>query len=116
MVLIFLDNAVKYTPKDGKVTISTRVDKKRAFIKIKDTSVGISKQDVPYIFDRFYRVDQSRSKNNRQGFGLGLSLAKKIIEMHKGSVEIVSRVGKGTIFIVELPLTFLIFSSKHFLS
>ena len=104
MVLIFLDNALKYTPKGGKVSISTRVDKKYALIKIKDTGVGISRQDIPHIFDRFYRVDQSRSKNNVQGFGLGLSLAKKIIEIHKGSVEVMSRVGKGTTFIVELPL------------
>jgi len=89
MALIFLDNAVKYTPKGGKATISTRVDKNNAFIKIKDTGVGISRQDVPHIFDRFYRADQSRSKNNVQGFGLGLSLAKNIIEIHK-------RVGRGS--------------------
>ena len=104
MVLIFLDNAVKYIPKGGKVTISTRVDKKYSFIKVKDTGVGISRQDIPHIFDRFYRVGQSRSKNNVQGFGLGLSLAKKIIEIHKGSIGVVSRVGKGTAFIVKLPL------------
>jgi len=104
MLLIFLDNAVKYTPKGGKVAISTQVDKKYASIKIKDTGIGISKQNIPHIFDRFYRVNQSRSKNNAPGFGLGLSLAKRIIETHKGSVEIVSRVGKGTAFIIKLPL------------
>ena len=104
MTLIFLDNALKYTSKGGKVTVSTRVDKKYVFIKIKDTGVGISRQDVPHIFDRFYRVDQSRSKNNVQGFGLGLSLAKRIIEIHKGSVEIVSKFSKGTAFVVKLPL------------
>lgn len=104
MMLIFLDNAVKYTPKGGKVIISTQKDKKLALIKIKDTGIGISKQDIPHIFDRFYRVDQSRSKNEVPGFGLGLSLAKKIIEIHKGSVDVVSKVGKGTTFIVKLPL------------
>jgi len=104
MVLIFLDNAVKYTPKGGKVTISTQKDKKFALVKIKDTGIGISKQDITHIFDRFYRVDQSRSKNNVQGFGLGLPLAKKIIEIHKGSVKVFSKIGKGTAFIIKLPL------------
>jgi len=104
MMLIFLDNAVKYTPRGGKVTISTQVGKKYTLIKIKDTGIGISQKDTQHIFDRFYRADQSRSKNNVQGFGLGLSLAKKIIEIHKGSVEVASRVGEGTAFIVKLPL------------
>mgnify|MGYP001032880901 CR=1 FL=1 len=104
MVLIFLDNAVKYTRKGGKVTISTQVDKKCAFIKIEDTGVGISKQDVPHIFDRFYRVDQSRSKNNVSGFGLGLSLAKRIIEIHKGTITVNSTLGEGTTFSIKLPL------------
>ena len=104
MMLIFLDNAVKYTPKGGKVAIFTRADKKYAFIKIKDTGIGISKQDIPHIFERFYRADQSRSKNSAQGFGLGLSLAKKIIEIHKGLVKVSSEIGKGTSFTVKLPL------------
>jgi len=107
MVLIFLDNAVKYTPKGGKVTIFTRADKKYAFIKVKDTGIGISKQDIPHVFERFYRVDQSRSKNSARGFGLGLSLAKKIIEIHKGLVKVSSKIGKGASFAVKLPL-------KHF--
>ncbi len=104
MVLVFLDNALKYTPRGGKVAIATRVDKKYAFIKIKDTGIGIAQKDIVRIFDRFYQADQSRSQNNSQGFGLGLSLAKKIIEAHKGSVTVTSRVGKGTVFIVKLPL------------
>lgn len=104
MVLIFLDNAVKYTPKGGKVTISTQTDKKYALIKIKDTGIGIPKKEIPHIFDRFYRVDQSRSKEKVSGFGLGLSLAKKIIEIHHGSVEVASKVGKGSTFIIKLPL------------
>jgi len=104
MMLIFLDNAVKYTPERGKITISTKTDKSHLNLKIADTGIGITSKDIPHVFDRFYRADQSRSKNNTPGFGLGLSLAKKIIEMYRGSVEVMSRIGKGTTFIVELPL------------
>lgn len=104
MMLIFLDNAVKYTPKGGKVVVTTKLDRKNLIIKIKDTGIGISKENISHIFNRFYRVDQSRSKENVPGFGLGLSLAKRIIDLHKGSVEVESKVGKGTTFIVKLPL------------
>lgn len=104
MVLIFLDNAVKYTPKGGKVLVTTKSDNRNLIVKIKDTGIGISKEDISHIFDRFYRVDQSRSKDIVAGFGLGLSLAKRIIELHKGSVEVESVEGKGTTFTVKLPL------------
>jgi len=103
MMLIFLDNAVKYTPRSGKVSVFTKSDKKNFFIEIKDTGIGIPKKDLPHIFDRFYRADQSRSKNNVQGFGLGLSLAKRIIGIHRGSVEVASTLGKGTTFTVKFP-------------
>jgi len=105
MMLIFLDNAVKFTPKGGKVTVDTEARGQRLEIKIKDTGVGIAKEDLPHIFDRFYRADQSRSRQKVDGFGLGLSLAKKIIEIHKGTVEAESKVGEGTEFTVRLPLT-----------
>jgi len=104
MLLIFLDNAVKYTPPKGRVTISTRPDKKYLLLEIKDTGIGIDKKDLSHIFDRFYRADQSRSKSKVAGFGLGLSLAKRIIEIHKGTVEVESVLGKGTTFTIKLPL------------
>ena len=104
MVFIFLDNAIKYTPKDGEVVVTTKVGKRNLVIKIKDTGIGISKEDIPHIFDRFYRVDQSRSKENVLGFGLGLSLAKRIIEIHKGTVEVSSGLRKGTTFTISLPI------------
>ncbi|MBN1263198.1 MAG: HAMP domain-containing histidine kinase [Candidatus Pacebacteria bacterium] len=103
MIVIFLDNAVKYTPKKGKITIKTGRSKKLLTLEISDTGRGIPEKDLPFIFDRFYRADQSRSKENVSGFGLGLSLAKKIIEIHQGSVEVKSRVGRGTTFTVKLP-------------
>jgi len=104
MILIFLDNAVKYTPQKGKVAIHTKVDKKSLLIEIKDTGIGVAKKNIPHIFDRFYRVDKSRSKIDVSGYGLGLSLAKRIIEIHRGSVKVSSVLNKGTTFTVKLPL------------
>lgn len=104
MLVIFLDNAVKYTPKSGKVAISIGATNKQLLIKIEDTGIGIDKKDIPHIFDRFYRVDKSRSKIDVAGFGLGLSLAKRIIDMHKGSVDVSSVLNKGTTFTIKLPL------------
>lgn len=104
MLWIFLDNSVKYTPRGGKVIIETKSDKKWLIIKVEDTGIGIAEEDLPYIFDRFYRADQSRSKEEVAGFGLGLSLAKKIIEMHKGTIGVSSVLGKKTIFTIRLPL------------
>lgn len=104
MMFIFLDNAVKYTPQGGQITVTTKTDKKNLVIEVVDTGVGIPQEAIPHIFDRFYRVDQSRSKDKVAGFGLGLSLAKKIIELHRGSVEVNSILGKGTTFRIKLPL------------
>ncbi len=103
MMLIFLDNAVKYTPKSGKVVVTTKSDRKNLIVEVNDTGIGILKEDIPHIFDRFYRIDQSRSKDSVAGFGLGLSLAKRIIELHKGFVEVESAEGEGTTFTVKLP-------------
>lgn len=122
MMLIFLDNGVKYTPTGGKVTVEGESNKRNFVIKVKDTGIGIAKEDLPHIFDRFYRADQSRSRSHLRGdrlslrshdssdgeeiggFGLGLSLAKKIIEIHKGTVEVASVLGRGTTFTIRLPL------------
>jgi two-component system sensor histidine kinase CiaH len=104
MLVIFLDNAVKYTPRKGRITLIAKKDNKNSLIEIKDNGVGIEKKHLPHLFERFYRIDQARSKNKVEGFGLGLALAKEIIKIHHGSVKVSSLAGKGTTFTIKLPL------------
>lgn len=104
LLFIFIENAFKYTP-SGKVEISTLRSHNQAGIVIKDTGIGMNSAEIPHIFDRFYRADESRGKTS--GTGLGLSIAKWIIDEHQGSVEVSTREGEGTTFTVWLPITFL---------
>lgn len=104
LVRILLDNALKYTQKDGKVFITTKQDKAHLLIEVRDSGIGISKEDLSHIFDRFYRVDQSRSKTKVPGYGLGLSIAKEIVDLHKGSINVSSVQNKGTTFTIKLPI------------
>jgi heavy metal sensor kinase len=101
LFLNLLDNAIKYTEKGGKVSVSASKEGRMAKIEIKDTGVGIPSGELKHIFDRFYRGDKSR---NRLGFGLGLSIAKSIAEAHGGNITVTSRLTKGTAFTVYLPL------------
>jgi heavy metal sensor kinase len=100
---VFIDNAIKYTPNGGEIYIKLEADKDFAYINIKDSGIGISKEDLSHIFDRFYRSDKSRTKNSG-GHGLGLSIAKIIILGHGGKIKIRSKVGEGTEFIISLQL------------
>jgi two-component system, OmpR family, sensor histidine kinase CiaH len=100
--LILLENAIKYSPIDSKIVISGEKLSDSVKVSISDHGCGISKEDLPHIFERFYRADKSRSLN--EGFGLGLSIAKNIIEYYKGSISVVSTPNKGSKFTVELPL------------
>ena len=86
---------MKFTPENGQITIGSHINKNKVVITVEDTGSGIPKEDIPYIFDRFYRVDKARTKD-KGGTGLGLSIAKWIIKEHKGSIEIKSRVNIGT--------------------
>ncbi len=104
LITILIDNALKYTKNGGEISVRSEVDKKYLKIIIKDNGIGIAKDDLPRIFDRFYRADSSRSKENVSGFGLGLSLAKQIVEIHKGSIAVVSEEGKGSTFTVKLHI------------
>jgi signal transduction histidine kinase len=95
-VRIFVDNAVKYTPEGGKIALNSYINKKKIYIEIEDNGIGISKEDMNNIFNRFYRVDKSRTKESG-GHGLGLSIAKWIISQHKGEIEVKSELNKGTV-------------------
>ncbi|MDP4116491.1 MAG: ATP-binding protein [Bacteroidota bacterium] len=101
---IIVDNAIKYTPPNGKITINSMVEKNYAIISISDTGVGISKQDIDHIFDRFYRSDKSRTRE-KGGHGLGLNIAKIIVLKHKGKIKVKSKVDEGTEFRIFLPIS-----------
>lgn len=103
MLFIFIDNAFKYTP-SGVVTLDAVFYQSQVGIRITDTGIGMDKDEVPHIFDRLYRADESRGIT--EGIGLGLSIAKWIIDEHGGSVEVVTRQGEGTTFVIWLPLLF----------
>lgn len=105
LITILMDNAIKYTRKGGSISLSIRKSRKNLMIKVVDTGVGIAKKDLKLIFERFYRADSSRSKLKADGFGLGLSMAKQIVELHKGTIKVKSIVGKGSTFTVKLPLS-----------
>jgi len=96
-----IDNAIKYTPEQGKICIEVIKQKNNAFITIADNGIGIPENDLPHIFDRFYQVDKSRSS---AGFGLGLSIAKSIIEAHGGDILVESVPNQGTSFLITLPM------------
>jgi len=98
-----VDNAIKYTPSGGEVTLSLERDSAWVYVTIADTGVGIPPQDLPKIFDRFYRVDKARSRE-KGGTGLGLAIVKWIVDAHGGTIDVKSQLGKGTTFTVALPL------------
>lgn len=102
LVRILVDNAIKYSKSGGKIWVKLFENKKYIIFEIKDKGIGISEHDLTHIFDRFYRVGEARSGND--GFGLGLSIAKKIVKEHKGRIEVESKLKKGSRFIVKLPI------------
>ena len=104
LLTILLDNAVKYTEKGGSISLSLRKTSKNAVIEVNDTGIGISKKDLPHIFDRFFRAEASRTKGPADGYGLGLSIAKQIVKLHNGSINVKSTPDKGSTFTVKLPL------------
>lgn len=105
LISILMDNAIKYTNKNGKIKVSLTVEKNKARLEVKNTGEGIEREHLEKIFERFYRVDNSRDRETG-GYGLGLSIAKAITEEHKGRIYAESIVGEYTSFIVELPVYF----------
>jgi two-component system OmpR family sensor kinase len=97
-------NAIQYTPAGGDVFLSLSRSGDNAKLIVRDTGPGIPAEDLPYIFERFYRAEKSRTRSGTAGFGLGLSIAHWIVEQHGGKIEVSSREGKGTTFAVWLPL------------
>ena len=104
LIAILLDNAIKYSPPKSTIELASGIRGRQGYISVQDQGQGISASDVPHIFDRFYRADTSRNKEQTSGYGLGLSIAKQIVEAHKGSIEVRTVAGKGSTFSVLLPL------------
>jgi len=103
LFVILLDNAVKYTPGQGRITVTSHSKQGSVYVSIQDTGIGIRQEEIPFIFERFYRGDKVRSRDDG-GSGLGLAIAKWIIEKHGGKIRVDSVKGEGTQFHVQLPL------------
>ena len=103
LILVLIDNALRYTPPGGEVKLSLGKDSTTAILQVTDTGIGISGDDLPHIFERFYRADKARARD-AAGTGLGLSIAKWIVEQHGGDIRVESILGKGSVFTVRLPL------------
>ena len=103
VILNILSNSIKYTPDGGKIDIYVGYVHNDAYVKIKDTGIGIPKNDLERIYERFYRVDKARSRQ-LGGTGLGLSIAKEIIEKNNGSINIKSKVNEGTEVVIQIPV------------
>jgi len=104
LLVILLDNAIKYSEPETSIKLTTRKSGQFVSLAVIDRGQGINPTDLPHIFDRFYRADISRSKTKTNGYGLGLSIAKKIVDAHGGKIEAKSTIDKGSTFIVKLPL------------
>lgn len=103
LVVILLDNAIKYSPKGKTVTLDGSVQANEIIWRIRDEGNGIEPLALEHVFDRFYRGDSSRAKSVTEGYGLGLSIAKMIADVHQGNITLKSRVGHGTTALVTLP-------------
>lgn len=104
VVRILLDNAVKYSKQGGGVTLWTEVKEATVRLHVSDDGIGIAKEQLPHIFSRFYRVDDARSKDKADGYGLGLAIAKTISDRYEMHIAAASEVGKGSTFSIDLPV------------
>ncbi len=105
-VVVILDNAIKYSPEKSTVEVRAKQDAKQVSLEIQDHGMGMKASEVAHIFDRFYRADTARSKTKAGGYGIGLAIAKNIIELHGGTISVTSKPKKGSTFIISLPKVF----------
>ena len=103
LFVILLDNAIKYSANKTSISLSVKKEDSVINVAVKDNGAGIKKEDLPNIFDRFYRADRSRTKQRVGGYGLGLSIAKRIVTLHNGSIRVESEIAKGSTFVVTFP-------------
>ncbi|HOQ17479.1 MAG TPA: ATP-binding protein [Defluviitaleaceae bacterium] len=102
LLVILVDNAIKHTPSGGEVLVKSQIQNRNLVIKVTDTGEGIAKEHLTKIFDRFYRINKARERESGSS-GLGLSIAKWIVEEHRGSIHVESKLGAGSTFTVVLP-------------
>jgi two-component system sensor histidine kinase CiaH len=103
-VSILLDNAIKYGKEGDKIQLEGEEKSNYGYISVRDSGPGIRASDMPHIFERFYRADHSRSRQGSDGYGLGLSIAREIVEQHGGEIYCTSNLGEGSIFTIKLPV------------
>ena len=104
LALLLGDNAIKYSPEGSYVRYETKLNSNGSFeLSVVDNGPGIPEEDIPFIFERFYKVDKSHTRSSSKGTGLGLAIAKEIVRMHDAHIEVFSQVGTGTRFVVTFP-------------
>jgi two-component system phosphate regulon sensor histidine kinase PhoR len=103
MAINLIDNAIKYTPSEGQVSVKVCIEDGAGVLRVEDTGIGIPEENIPRLFERFYRVDKSRSRA-LGGTGLGLAIVKHIVNLIGGHIRVSSVVGKGSVFTVSFPL------------
>ena len=104
LFLNLVTNAIKYTARGGRVALSLEAKDGAAVFTVKDSGIGIAGADLPFIFERFWRVDRARSRTERAGVGLGLAISQWIAQAHGGSINVASRLGHGSTFVVTIPV------------
>ena len=103
MVHNLIDNAIKYSDKEPRITVSTRTEAGYAILEVADNGIGIAKEDQKHIFEKFYRVSTG-NVHNVKGFGIGLNYVSQVVSLHKGKISLISEPGEGSTFTISLPL------------